>query len=290
MDEFIEKKLKELGKDYFLTEFNVVNPTTSPIDFDLFNSNSNIDFPTSLTYAPPSNLSPFNATNNNSDAALNTSNNTLYLTNNALQQIEVYDCVTNSLITTILLGGITPTSIAYNSLTNEMYFCNFAFTQILRLDCNTNTIVGLPIPIISSVANQSIFYNPIKNSIYIFDLGNPAVQEIDCFTNTIVFSLVPTFFPIYATFNTLLNRFYVSDALTNDIIVWDCVTNTVVTNIPSGLININQSSINTNNGLLYVIGSTGIITINMTSNTASAPIALPIFPSSITYLTGNNKT
>ena len=288
MDEFVSRRLKELGKDYFLTEFNVVNPTSLPFTFDLFNSNSNIDFPTTLTFAPPSNLSGIVSTTIN-DSAINTLNNTLYLTNTFLQQIEVYDCVTNSLITTIPLGvGISPSSIAYNSLTNEMYFCNFILTQIIRLDCNTNTIVGLPIPIISSVINQSIFYNPIKNSIYIFDLGNPAVQEIDCFTNTIVFTLVPTFFSLYATFNPLLNRFYISDGLTNDIVVWDCVTNTVVTNIPSGLINITQSSINTNNGLLYVIGITGIITINMATNTASAPIALPIFPSSITYNSINN--
>ena len=47
MDTFVSNKLKSLGKDYFLTEFNVANGTAQPISFDLFNSNSEFTNPKS---------------------------------------------------------------------------------------------------------------------------------------------------------------------------------------------------------------------------------------------------
>jgi len=50
MDNFVSNKLKSLGKDYFLTEFNVANGTAQPISFDLFNSNTITDLPTTPAY------------------------------------------------------------------------------------------------------------------------------------------------------------------------------------------------------------------------------------------------
>jgi hypothetical protein len=167
MDEFVSKTLKKLGKDFFLTQFSVNNPTNAPIVFDLFDSNSNVNVPTSvLAPTVPSTLYSFAGIPYGMD--INSSNNTLYVvdgTNNVL----IFSLSTYALINT-LTGGVGGqyTAITYDSVNNTMLITSVANPLgIVELNCSTNTFTNQVLPsgltITELIAQQPNYYNSVFN-------------------------------------------------------------------------------------------------------------------------------
>ena len=191
MDEFVERRLKNLGKDYFLTEFDVVNPTNAPVTFDLFNSNTLTNVPTTLTFTQ----TPTTTTNSYFSVAstflryaINTQNNTLYVVDGG-NTVTVIDNTTQAVITTINIGvpsGVN--DVIYNPINNRIYAAN-AFTNTFDIiDCNTNTVIS-SIPIIDNfnfLQTKSFAYDISTNIIYytVFNGLVYFVQSFDCNTNT----------------------------------------------------------------------------------------------------------
>jgi hypothetical protein len=79
----------------------------------------------------------------------NSVKNTWYVSKNG-KQLEEIDCVTNALVSTILLSGIaTPKNIVFDPITNKIYVSDDSSplgvdtNQIFEIDCATNTVLSV---------------------------------------------------------------------------------------------------------------------------------------------------
>lgn len=289
MDEFVERRLKNLGKDYFLTEFDVVNPTNAPVTFDLFDSNTLTNTPTTLTFTQ----TPTTTTNSYFSVAstflryaINTQNNTLYVVDGG-NTVTVIDNTTQAVITTINIvvpSGVN--DVIYNPINNRIYAAN-AFTNTFDIiDCNTNTVIS-SIPIIDSfnfLQTKSFAYDISTNIIYytVFNGVVYFVQSFDCNTNTPL-NLNP---PIIT--NNVIQKFIVFSPTNNflyfarttaNLSGYDITLNSF-TIVPIASPAINGDCIfNTQNGLLYVgqsfLGVSRMDIVNPITNTSINSILLP---------------
>ena len=289
MDEFVERRLKNLGKDYFLTEFDVVNPTNAPVTFDLFNSNTLTNVPTTLTFTQ----TPTTTTNSYFSVAstflryaINTQNNTLYVVDGG-NTVTVIDNTTQAVITTINIGvpsGVN--DVIYNPINNRIYAAN-AFTNTFDIiDCNTNTVIS-SIPIIDNfnfLQTKSFAYDISTNIIYytVFNGLVYFVQSFDCNTNTplnlnppiITNNVIQNFIVFSPT-----NNFLYFARTTANLSGYDISLNSF-TIVPIASPAINGDCIfNTQNGLLYVgqsfLGVSRMDIVNPITNTSINSILLP---------------
>jgi YVTN family beta-propeller protein len=283
MDEFVSKTLKQLGKDFFLTEFNVVNPTNNVVDFELFNSNSLIPTPSSNlnTPQPPTNLSSNILSGTALDPltnpyyAFNTVNNTLYFLVGGVSPnvIQVYSLNTSTIVSTITLAPTVSIdyTIMYNPNNNRIYAIGFDFSlpplnnmRVYVIDCNTNALItNITIPnYFQNGGSQNGIYNSTNNSIY-FVAGNQVSNDIrlmcfSCATNTLTSTTIlnPTTnsFGGNMTYCPSNNSVYISDNQSDLLYVVNCTTNLLTSTItyPIGQSPI-SSAFNSQSNKIYLI-------------------------------------
>ena len=281
--------------------FSLYNPTTSPLDVQLYGFDP-ANFSTVATNPPPTiQNGPFNVPGvgggNASQSSFCPTNNCLYISYTADAIIQVFNCITNTIVTTIAVPGTSGNPPCYCPVNNQMY-CQNALGALLRIDCNTNTIVGVPIILPSLFDNaQSIVYNSVKNSIYgVLVVVPPSfIAEISCTTNLVVAVFSSIFFPPGfdigpMCFNPLLNKIYINDNTLGLLHILDCATNTFP--FPIALPIIPNSSYQANlycpfNNSVYVTSSATnqYVQVNCATLVVSPPIAtLMVLTVSLTML------
>lgn len=262
--------------------FSLVNPTTSKLSVNLMGMDSGITLPVN---PPPSVISatiPLGAFPQAGANSICTPNNTIYISNVGANTIEVIDCNTNSIISTIVLPvGFVPNSTAYCPVNNQIYVGSQAFPQIIRIDCATNIIIGAPI--ITTLPftgfTGGLIYNSIKNTIYGVDSLQQNIIEVSCFTNLQVSYILGAITLEAIAFNPILNRLYINNAATGNLDILNCATNTF---LPSIILPINPSGGSivfcSSNNSVYVSSSItdDIVRINCITSFVGVPIPLGV--------------
>ena len=311
------KELYNLGKGDNLIQFDLSNPTTSDVTYDLFNTTTLSLVPTVANpVVAPSVVSANVPVGTAPEGiAFNPISNTMYVCNNATNDISVIDCNTNSVIFTILIASAPQAisycsanntmyigtnigsvividcdantviatilnggvGLAYNPINNSMYGCSSIFGYISVINCNTNTFTTIAV-----VLNPiNISYNSLSNTMYY--TSTLAVVIIDCNTNTIIGSpiIIGSYF---ITYNSLNNSMYISNTPLLSISVIDCNTNTVILTIPTTGAIVALTYLPLTNNIYFcnfTVNSIDVIDCN--TNTVINTIPIGGFPFDIAY-------
>ena len=200
-------------------------------------------------------------------------NNTLYVALDTILTIDVIDCSTNTLITSI---STTQSCIngTFNSYNNNIYYTSNSFVFII--DCNLNIQTStLPLPLTFG-ALFYLIYNPFNNLIYCTDNGiSNNVAVLDTQTNTYLPNIP---LPVglgggILTLNEFTNNLYIAQT---DIGVVDCVTNTFLYSIPItiGIFPLFGCVDTLNNQIYFACQDGSTIILNGTNNAIIQNIAL----------------
>jgi uncharacterized delta-60 repeat protein len=161
----------------------------------------------------------------------NPNNNYLYIVK--ASTIYVFDCATNTLITTIGLGGVS-SFLSEVTSSNEIYFFNNTTNLLQKIDCATNTLVliNLPLPNVSTSVSSISYYN---GYLYLMDVSTNIIDIVDTNTDTYFTSItipaIYNFLPYYSTINPITNQLFITNvnALSSkQYAVIDLPTNTFV--------------------------------------------------------------
>lgn len=270
------KELYDLGENDFLLEFDLINPTSNDVTYNLFNTTTLSLVPTSPisgVQLPPSFVSFVSAPIGVTIAGIeyNPSSNTVYsIANNS--NIRVINATLTALVTNINIGGASLRNLVYNNISNTMYVTDFN-NNVHVVDCNTNAVIAT-IPV--GVNPSAIAYNSTNNTVYVCNTTSNTVSVINCNTNTVVATIPVGTFPFGIAFNSSTNRMYVTNNSSSDISVINCNTNTVintivVANLPRFI------AYNSTNNTMYVGVSVinSIVRLDCSTDTfVGVPIAL----------------
>jgi len=174
--------------------------------------------------------------------------NTLYVVNQASNDVTVIDGNTNQIIETIPVGP-SPTGAEVVQSLNRLYVLNQDSFNISVIDTTTNTIVDT-IKLTTVPFGQE--FNPLTNLLYV---GNPltnTVTVIDVTTNNVITTIPVGITPVAIQVNTITNRLYVSNLSSSNISIIDGATNTVIGTIP-------------------IVGGVGLVGIDENTNTIYVP-------------------
>jgi hypothetical protein len=283
--------------------FSLYNPTTSPLNVELYGFDP-ANFTTVPVNAPPTIQALFPTTapqSRGNTGSFCIPNNTLYASNFVADTIDVIDCNTNAIITTIAVPiGFVPSETCYCPVNNQIYVGSAGFPQAIRIDCNTNTIIGPPIVTSATFTGAALVYNSVKNTIYAMAQSIPSdIIEISCSSNLQIAFFTSFLFPPLTqiggiSFNPIFNRIYINDNTGSNLFVIDCTTNTVLSVIPLPIVpniifagNVYCSF----NNSIYIISSTTnqYVRFDCVTSIVSAPAATTIInPSGIAYNPINN--
>jgi YVTN family beta-propeller protein len=269
---------------YYLTEFDLVNVTSAPIVYDLFNTTTLTNTPSQLS--APSSVGTGVPVVAPLFLAFCSNNNTVYIGTAGTNFVNVLDCNTNTIVATINVGNPQINQIAYNPINNFMYVVGQTNDEVVVINCSTNTVVGLPIGM--GLLPFGIVYNPTNNFMYVSNQGSQDVNIIDCNTNLVVATIAMPlgFVPTDLTYNSNNNSVYILDnAPSSNIIILDCNTNTTtLTTNPSGT---NQFTIEycSVNNTIYVVnqGSNDVSVIDCSTNTLVSSVPVGTNPYDIIY-------
>ena len=307
MDTFVSNKLKSLGNDYFLTEFNVVNNTSGVIDFDLFNSNTLIEVPTTPQIIPSTQLGLSLTLPNDIRYSLG-NGNLLYLiqlSSPTGSNIQVYDLNANSLVSQTNFGGTDFRNIIYNPNNNSLY-CPCGLTNLIyEIDASTLLVTNtysVPVgTLITLVATVGIQLNPsigVNGAVYFLVLqGTTRLCTLDCDTGstnnvlTLPFNLSSTSSFLYAN-----NKLYFSITIfvsTRILLILNATLSpTIISNVSFTPNGISQSVLNTQNNNIYTVFQSGYLSIvdGSTNNLiqiinlpTTSPTGTPLTPRFLAY-------
>lgn len=208
----LNKKWKSLQVDF-------VNPTSSDVTIDVFDSIILSNYPTSSSGSSYPDSVSFNTTISGAsrNVVFNPTNEFIYIQRSGIAQIDVFDTVNNVIATTIVLPSTTTGVMGYCSVSNKVYVCGIGFIHVI--DCATNTfLVTIVMPVITLVTG--ITYNSTNNSIYCTQSAANAVYRIDCTTDAIVTTLAlgGGNAPLGIVYNPTTDFVYVVKSLVADII------------------------------------------------------------------------
>lgn len=288
-----DKKRFNLKKDFSMIEFDVVNPTSSPFVINLFDTTTLTSVPTSPTGSFPSNvLSVIPSATFLQLIAYCPINNFVYVCAPALGRVGIIDCATDTVIGSIITGGVSPSGITYNPTNNCMYVTNNGSNNVVQISCSTNTVINTDN---TGASPYGVAYDSVNNRIYIANTVGGSISVLDCATSIIIATIIlPLSTPLNLSYNTNNGTIYVTSQLFSNVFVIDCATNTLVgLPIPVG---VNPTGIDYNplSNTMYVcnIGSNTISVIDCATATVVATINTIISggasPLSITYYPLNN--
>lgn len=273
--------------EYNLTQFDLVNNTNAPVVFNLFDTNTLSNIPTQPAPTLPPSVVTANIVTGGVGAnpigiAINTTNNTYYVTN--IGFITVINGNTNTIITTIVLPlGSQTVNISYNPTNNFVYAVDTILNNVIVIDCSTNNIVTT-IPV--GLNPYNISFNSLLNRMYVCNSLSNSVSVIDCTTNLVIgLPINVGLDPLGIAFDSADNRMYVSNSTSNDVSVINCITNLVISTIPQGTNPFNLAYNPTNN-TMYVVnqGSNDVYVIDCTTNSlVGLPINVGATPYGVAY-------
>ncbi|HSW75444.1 MAG TPA: hypothetical protein VLG50_00205, partial [Candidatus Saccharimonadales bacterium] len=196
-----------------------------------------------------------------------------YITNSFDNTVSVIDLATNTVVTTIVEGGPTPTGIEITTNNKTVYAANFGGTTVTPIDTKTNTV--LP--------NIQVGQNPIwvasatcdRHFVYVTNTVDGTVTPINTLTNTTLTPITVGNFPVGIDISN--NNFaYVCNLFDSTVSVIDLSTNTVVGSPIIVGAGPDQVRINAANTKAYVtcLFSNEIFIIDLATNSVIEP---PIF-------------
>jgi uncharacterized delta-60 repeat protein len=159
----------------------------------------------------------------------NSNNNYLYILQGT--QIKVFDCVTNTPVTNISLGGSSSTILSEVTPSNEIYYFDNTLNLLQKIHCSTNTIVPINLSLPNIFTSNGLpYYNGYlyvySNSTNIIDIVD---TNTDTYFNSITIPLSYTFNPLYSAINPVTNQLFITDFnLNRQFAVIDLLTNTLV--------------------------------------------------------------
>lgn len=264
----------KIPKGYFLTEFDLVNNTASPISYDLFNVNTLNVFETQQQQNVLPNIVTGTLTGTNPlGIKYCPTNNSMYLLNVLDSTISVLSCDTYSIVFTIPASVGQPAWIAYNSTNNSMYI-TLNNNTIRVIDCATNTettIISVPLLLLIGIE-----YCPINNLIYVCSQTSGKVGIINCSNNTYVSSITVGVNPRFLAYNTLNDTMYVTNSGSNSVSVINCSTNLVVNTIAVGIQGFKISYNSINNSMYFTTNPSNLLgVIDCNNDTLATTITLP---------------
>ena len=171
---------------YYLTEFDLVNVTSAPIVYDLFNTTTLTNTPSQLS--APSSVGAGISSTLPIWLSFCPTNNSVYSSTFGTNFVDVINTTTNTITSSINVGNAIINQIAYNPINNFMYVVGQTNDEVVRINCATNTTVGLPI--VTGLLPFGIEYNPTNNFMYVTNQGSQDVNVINCFTNLVVATMI----------------------------------------------------------------------------------------------------
>jgi uncharacterized delta-60 repeat protein len=195
-----------------------------------------------------------------SSITYNPNNNYLYCLN--INIVEVYECVTFSLVTTISLGGSNFSQILSEvTPSNEIYYFDNTSNLLQKIDCLTDTVVSINLflPNIST-SNGLPYYN---GYLYVLSNSSNIIDIVDINTDTYFNSItIPIFYqfnPNISAINPVTNQLFITDGnLSNSkqFAVIDLPSNTLVSVNSLGGIGATYGVVyNQLTGSMYISGS-----------------------------------
>jgi hypothetical protein len=179
----------------------------------------------------------------------NPNNNSLYAIYSVTPSIEVVDCLTNTITSSIVLPN-NAGALSQVTSSNEIYFFDNTTGYLQKIDCSTNTLVliNLILPNITSNVN-SITYN--NGYLYITNSTGSIIDVVSSNTDTYFTSIT-----IPATYNLLPNYVEINPTTTQLFITDSNATNqkqfAVIDFTSNSLVSVNSlGSIGATYGVFY---------------------------------------
>ncbi|MNN47414.1 hypothetical protein D3C81_1618320 [compost metagenome] len=161
---------------------------------------------------------------------MNTSTNSIYVTNHFLEVVSVIDGITNTVIATIPVGD-NPVGLEVNSASNKVYVANSISSNVYIINSLTNTVDNI-VPVTGVI---SLGVNPLTNRIYAAGTNNIAV--IDGVTDTVLTVIPLTLFSPGnegVGVNPSTNSIYASNQFADAVLIFSGSTNTQISSIMVG--------------------------------------------------------
>jgi len=160
----------------------------------------------------------------------NPNNNNLYCLSTNI--VEVYECVTFTLVTTISLGGSNFSQVLSEvTPSNEIYYFDDISNLLQKIDCLTNTpvVINLSLPNVPT-SNGLPYYNGylyvLSNSSNVIDIVD---TNTDTYFNSITIPAIYTFNPYISAINPITNQLFITDSnLSRQFAIIDLPSNTFV--------------------------------------------------------------
>jgi len=167
-------------------------------------------------------------------AAFASSNDQVYISDNANNEVQVLDPSTMTLSGSPIAVGNYPYGVAFDPNNGYVYVINNGDSTVSVIDTSSNTVVNtinLPGTLTSFV---SIAYAPSSNDLYVADLNNARVTVIDASNGTPSVVIPVGNYPYSVTFAPSNGDIYVTNAHDSTVSVIDTSSNTVVQTIAVG--------------------------------------------------------
>jgi YVTN family beta-propeller protein len=280
-------ELSPSGNGWQMVDFTISNPSSSPININLFDVTAPPILPSSPNTLPPTLI----------DAVVNVGgatpyfsaycpvNNCLYVANSDAT-VSVINASTYSIITSIVIGS-NGCGVSYNPITNTMYVVCQGVSKVDVIDCATNTVLT---EVLISGFPFSITYNSLNNTMYV---GSNAgtIDVVDCATNTLLTTIntggTEDYFSLAYSPNS--NKVYAPDSAGSNLFIVDCATNTFTTLfIASSLYGICYNSIYDR---VYITSAATECVYSVSCATGAlvgSPVLVGTFPLSIGFEAMNN--
>ena len=191
----------------------------------------------------------------------NSNNNNLYILN--VNQIQVVDCLLNTLVATINLGvGVSAVFLSEVTPSNEIYYFDDNANLLQKIDCLTNTLILINLSLPNSVGGNTTlnYYNGyLYLSFVSSDLIDIVDTNTDTYFNSITIPAIYTFNPYKSAINPVTNQLFITDANTlnpKQYAIIDLPTNTFVSvNSLGGVGRTNGIIYNPISNSMYISGS-----------------------------------
>jgi len=160
----------------------------------------------------------------------NPNNNNLYCLSTNI--VEVYECVTFTLVTTISLGGSNFSQVLSEvTPSNEIYYFDDISNLLQKIDCLTNTPVAINLSLPNVPTSNGLpYYNGylyvLSNSSNVIDIVD---TNTDTYFNSITIPAIYTFNPYISAINPITNQLFITDSnLSRQFAIIDLPSNTFV--------------------------------------------------------------
>jgi YVTN family beta-propeller protein len=191
----------------------------------------------------------------------------------------------SSEISTVSIGGDSPSDMAYDPVNQRIYVTNFGSNTVSVIDTKTNTLVDNPIKV--GINPKSIAYDPVNQKMYVTNFGSNTVSAIDTNTNLPGPAIYVGTSPRSIAYDPVNAKMYVSLLDNDTIAAIDTKTNTLVDNPIKVGINPKSIAYDLVNQRMYVtnFGGEGMVSVIETRNNTKlgAPIKVGSMPQSIIY-------